>query len=319
MELNTLVQQLQPYATVITAVFSVATLGLVINIFRLAREAAQERVKVFEDRLAAAKEDQERTEKWHKREQERLERELNARKQQLDALLSRAGVSLETITSDQTLRSIAADVRTQIASLVSEMRDRLAELSATAPTFPSTNGDLRLTLAKGEFATGRWDAAAEDLDSYARQDLTENWRAHFARAVAHANAREGDASNLMALRAYNDAIALAPSDLDPNTRARLLGYRGAILKRLRRLDEAEADLLIASRHATGKYEISDIAYNLAGVYAMRSNREKTLAALRSLGQYPASLAAVRSHLRDYFAAYEDDEEFLELIGMSKNS
>ena len=54
-----------------------------------------------------------------------------------------------------------------------------------------------------------------------------------------------------------------------------------MLKRLRRLDEAEADLSIASKLATDPYDILDTRYNLAGVYALAGERLKMLDAVRT--------------------------------------
>lgn len=81
------------------------------------------------------------------------------------------------------------------------------------------------------------------------------WDDFYIRGVNLANSRGGDGKNLAALRAYNEAIALAPADLENNTRSRLHAYRGAILKRLGRLDEAEHDLALAQKWATATREI----------------------------------------------------------------
>ena len=97
-------------------------------------------------------------------------------------------------------------------------------------------------------------------------------------------------------------------------RARLFAYRGAMLKRLRRFDEAEWDLLFAQARAEREYEVNDIKYNLAGIYAMRGERDRLLTIVRELKQSPQSLAAIRGHLDDYFRAYADDQAFLDAIG-----
>src|SRR5215831_8787030 len=79
-----------------------------------------------------------------------------------------------------------------------------------------------------------------------------------------------------------DAITYLPSDVSSNVRARLFGYRGAMAKRLGRLDEVLADLEIARKHATADYEVEDVLYNLASVYAMNGDRDARLRAVRAL-------------------------------------
>jgi hypothetical protein len=84
-------RSLQPYATLISAGLSVAALGLLVNILRLSREAAADRIKFFEERLVAAKEERDRDEKWYSREKERLQRELADSRDQIESLLAKEG------------------------------------------------------------------------------------------------------------------------------------------------------------------------------------------------------------------------------------
>lgn len=305
--------QLQPYVNVVTAVFSIATLGLVVNVFRLSKEAAAERVKVFEDRLAAAKEDYERTEKWQGRERERLENELKTKQTQLEDLLKNAGLDLSALTFSTDIKAATDGLREQVTSLVEDIRLRLMTLPHLSTETNESRNDTRLTLAKGDLAIGQWDRAATLLDEVARDEATIDWKYHLSRGVAHANARGGFQSDLSALRAYNDAIAFAPLVLEPNKRAKLFTYRGAIEKRLGRFDEALADLLIGQAYATTPYQVQDNLYNLACVYALKREREKMFDSLFQLKAMGYHFRDVRSHQIDYFAEYQNDSDFLTLI------
>ena len=163
-------------------------------------------------------------------------------------------------------------------------------------------------------AESRWLEAAQYFDEYAKIRPLD-WEAHFSRAVAYANSREGTPSNVAALRAISDALALAPSTIDQNLRARLFTYRGALLKRLRRLEEAETDLTIALKTATHQQELDDIRYNLAGVYAMRGDRQRLLEMVRMLKHSPKYLMSIRSHLHDYFQNFSNDREFVQTLSV----
>lgn len=168
-----------------------------------------------------------------------------------------------------------------------------------------------LEAAHGLMADRKWDQAARFFDRYAAIE-PNNWDAQYSRAVAHANSRGGRDTDLAALRAFNDAIALRPPHASSNLIARLLSYRAAMLKRLHRLDEAEADLRIGERKATERGEEADIRYNLACVLAMKGERDEALRYARSLRGTPY-IASLRNHRESYFGSIAEDPEFLELL------
>lgn len=121
---------------------------------------------------------------------------------------------------------------------------------------------------------------ATDQSSARMESMT--WEDFYIRGVNLANSRGGDEKNLAALRAYNEAIALAPGELDRGNRSRLHAYRGAVLKRLARLDEAEHDLLLAQKWAAEPREIEDADYNMACVMAMGGRADEAITLVRKL-------------------------------------
>lgn len=191
-----------------------------------------------------------------------------------------------------------------------EARGEIEDLKAQDPNW-------HLEVAKGLTVSNDWLSAAHHFDRYLEHD-PDNWEVHFLRAVAYANARSGYVTDLSSLRSYNDALALAPERLDQNVRARLFGYRGAMLKRLGRLDEAENDLLLAQGLATREYEQKDSAYNLACVYAMTKAKEKMMAVLETLTRSGEWKAIIGSR-KKYFENYWEDEDFRSLLSLSGGS
>ncbi|MFI1170008.1 tetratricopeptide repeat protein [Streptomyces melanogenes] len=224
----------------------------------------------------------------------------------LDESLTHAGIDTEglvsgTATVDQQVRTALE----QMEAVMSILRDRAAE-GAVPP-------DVELNLARALMAERRWAEAAEHFDRYVTQ-VEVDWEVHFVRGVAHGNTRGGPSSDLSAWRAYNEAIALLPDETEPNVSARLFAYRGAMAKRLGRYDQAESDLQLARRHATANYEITDIAYNLAAVYALAGRRDEALAELRTLRDL-GHIDLVRGHLDDYFSTLRQDPEFRRITGI----
>ncbi|MDT7543393.1 MAG: hypothetical protein QOE33_3297 [Acidobacteriota bacterium] len=335
--------EIQPYFSTAAVLVNVATLGFVVNLANLIRNAKEDQIKLLEARNKAVQDeadarikllekenqilaaqaksvqaDLDRTEKWHSRRVEELTQEMDGYKNQLKLSLTEAGINLESLILGQSSQNFADEIKQTVERTMLEMQGTLKEISDTTDLNVSINPDWYLELGKGFMAIREWSKAARTFDRYVHYRPL-NWEVQFSRAVSYANSRQGDESNLSALRALNEAIVLAPTNdrnTDSNIIARLFVYRAAMLKRLNRLDEAEADLGIAKKIATDDYEVRDIKYNLACVYALRGDRAmlmSTIASIKTHMNYFEELAAIRNHLQDYFAAFASDEEFLNLI------
>lgn len=238
---------------------------------------------------------------------ERLAEELSRASltsEHLNESLSKAGVDATSLFTGITATN--QEVRAELAKVMGVV-SRLEQQGVNSTILPP---DVTLNAAMGLMAEKRWAEAAQYFDVYVRQ--VDDWEIHLIRGVAYANQRAGTATNLAALRAYSDAIALAPADADSSLVARLFGYRGAMAKRLGRLDEAESDLLLARRRASESYEIADIAYNLAAVYALGGRKSEALAEIRQLRGL-GHVDIVKAHLDDYFMSLRDEPDFQKII------
>lgn len=153
------------------------------------------------------------------------------------------------------------------------------------------------------------------LSTSISQDADGSWEEHYIRGLNVANARSGSKGNTSALLEYNAAIALVPQSVPRNTVARLYSYRGAMLKRLGRLEEAESDIILALKLATGMHEINDADWNMACIQAMTGRAEDSLVRLRGLvSREPKWLKTIRS--APYFRDLHGLPEFQALVGMS---
>jgi len=202
--------------------------------------------------------------------------------------MNSAGLDLTDLVRGRSMNDAA--VR-QIKPIVEELKNAVNGLRSETRQNGEVDPMALRALAEGHLAVGNWLAAADVLAEYARI-RPDDVDASYSRGVAFANSRKGHETDLAALRAYNDAITYAPDDLDRNTLARLFAYRGAILKRLHRLDQAEADLRVAASLASEAYEVNDIKYNLACVYALRGDRDKMMDLVAQLRTHPDMLAGI---------------------------
>ena len=148
------------------------------------------------------------------------------------------------------------------------------------------------------------------FEEYARLK-PEDWMSSYLRGVSFANAKRASATDIAALRSYNDAIAFVPADADRNWRARLFTCRAAVLMRLNRMEEAKADLSIAERHATDEYELNDVAYNLAALYALGEERDKLIEHVERISRDAPAIQEIKDRINSYFSKFKDNSGFLQ--------
>jgi tetratricopeptide (TPR) repeat protein len=308
-------EAIAPYLQTIGAASSIATMAFLLNLMQQMRANAHDRLLTKEERMNALKEDIQRTEKWHEREKLELQAQLASLKGQLEELLQGAGIDLRELALGKHLADTANSVLSEVRSVTIAMSEKIERLEEIArPTQVAVDPKLRLTLAMGEMASGSYEAAASQFDRHSSSD-DKAWDTHFTRGVAHANARAGAESDLASLRAYNEAIALAPASLPGNFRSRMFCYRGAMFKRLGRLDEAIADFRMAQSLAEADQEILDVNYNLACVYALSGMREEMISHLDLIKHSKRYVRGVLAHRGDYFARYVDDPDFVSLTSL----
>ncbi|WP_439380849.1 TPR end-of-group domain-containing protein [Amycolatopsis lexingtonensis] len=231
----------------------------------------------------------------------------------LDKSLDIAGLDLGALAAGKGFEDVATQLKEDIRGDLNLLLAILGNLEHQGVSLTSVPAPALLEAARGLMAGQQWGEAARYLDEYVKS--VDDWQVHWSRGVAYGNERGGITTDLSALRAYNDAIALSPKTIDPNDFARLHSYRGAMLKRLGRLDEAEADLLLAKKLANRDFELADIAYNLSCIYAMMGRKYDALTALRSL-QALDGMHMVLGHLDDYFVDLRNDPEFRQLVGLA---
>jgi tetratricopeptide (TPR) repeat protein len=228
---------------------------------------------------------------------------------ELRARMSEAGIDLLDLAHGKGVEAAAGK---QVRPLVDQLREVVESLRSEQRADTVIDPTALRALAEGELTMGHWSKAGQLLAEYAVH-RPDDFEANFARGVAFANAREGHQTNLEALRAYSDAVATIPNELDSNQRARLFTYRGAMLKRMARYDEALADFQIAHKIASREYEVNDLLYNLASTYALMGDRDRLMLLVRELPPGSPVRAMIRKRLGDYFERYALDAEFLKHV------
>ena len=231
------------------------------------------------------------------------------------------GEAVTATNIDFTRISPATPAPSLAGEQMSELESRERELEQTLRLVAVKNVELQDSaivdasreLAHAALARGQWLEAAGRLQPYLDAN-PDDWSEWFAQAAAYANTRGGVETDAAALEACDRALESMPADVDRSLQARLRSYRGGMLKRLGRLQEARVELERARDLALeGSYEADDINYNTAAIYALEDDREKTLAALREI-QDSSYLDAVRAHRNDYFSSLAGYGPFEELIG-----
>jgi len=307
------IQELQPYLAVVSAVLSVATLGFILNLVKAVRDSAKDQLDAKEERLKGVVDDHTRLKEWSEREKGELRTKLEDARSQVDDLLKKEGLDPSALVAGKRLTESASELQRTVQALTQEMQGTMLKLSELNGRPDNVSGsNARRTIAMAEMAAGRYGDAAAQYDSLAASG-SATWDDHLTRGVAHANARHGRNSDVAALLAYSDAIALAPDDINQNWRARLFTYRAAMLKRLGRLAESENDLSLSVKLANEEYEIQDARYNLACVYAMQGRANEMYTQLEALRESRRFMAGVAAHLDDYFSKFRSDPRLKALL------
>ncbi len=257
--------QIKEWMVFVNGLLTLGVLGFIIRFSIMMKTAFKEKEDVLQKRLDAFDEELKRTEKWADRNKEELIKERDKLKQKLERTLAEANVDTNSF-----------DLLNEVQRINSEFKATLSEISSKIESLeiiPEENSyELNISMAKAFASNGKWFKAATQYDLVTRE-ISNNWELYFNKGVAFANSRRGWETNLKALQSYADAIVYLPNDLKGDMKARLFIYKGAMLKRLNRLDESENYVKLGMKYAKSNYEINDGLYNLACIHAMKNNVE----------------------------------------------
>lgn len=166
--------------------------------------------------------------------------------------------------------------------------------------------ELHLSMAKAFSADEEWLKAAQQFEIVTKTK-DDDWELFFSKGIAYANSRNNQ-YYLKSIESYSLAIAYLPESKNTNIKAKLYIYRGSLLKRVNRLDEAKSDLELGLLLANEDYEISDGLYNLACIYAMKENRiefYKIITRLEEL-EFDSTITRLKHRLKEYAPQFADD-------------
>lgn len=168
------------------------------------------------------------------------------------------------------VKNVIINGNNELKNKIKIMTDRIESLMQG---YTDDNFDLNLSLANAYAINEEWTKSAKQFEKVTKAKNT-SWELYFSQGTAFANSRLGKESHLKAFQAYSSAIVFLPDEIEDNIKARLYIYKGAILKRLNRLIEAENNIKIGLEYATDEYEINDGLYNLSCVYAIQNEKDK---------------------------------------------
>jgi Flp pilus assembly protein TadD len=254
---------IKEYVIYVVGLLNLSILGFIIRFSLIMKNAFNEKEDILKKRIEDMYTELTKTEKWASREKEELKKEKKVLQKQLDEILKKAEVD-----------PLSFDLPMAVKKLNSEVKSSLKEISTKIEKLKikdnSDNYNLNISMAKAYASNEDWYKAGKQYD-IATFKVKDNWELYFHKGIAYANSRKGSYAVKQALQAYSDAIVYMPNEIPNNTKARLFLYKGAILKRLNRLDEAQIDIELGLKYATAPYEINDGLYNLACVYAMKND------------------------------------------------
>lgn len=263
-----MIDQIKPYIDIFSMIVNLTILGVIIKIFSMIRIAYKEKEETLRTRIEKIEDDLNRTEKWANREKEKLQEEKNQYKNKLNELLKNAKIDDNPIEFLNSLNNIELSIKNEISLLMDKI-DNLENKNNSE----EIDVDYHLSLADGYVVKNEWEKAAYHYD-IAITKINDNWNLHFKRGISHANTKKDRDSFYKALQSYSNAIIFIPDEIDNNVKARLYIYKGAMLKRLQRYQEAIVNIKYGQEIAEDAYEILDSYYNLGGIYAIQNKIEE---------------------------------------------
>jgi Flp pilus assembly protein TadD len=298
----------------------IAGITVLVFVIKQVRDAASDRGDVFKQQIEALKSENEvlrqrlnLKDDSHSVEKMRINQELESLRSRIEKSVP---VTLEEIAERPSGKPgvvLSAVDATELDAAASKMKAIISDLVEIDPVdAPAHISQYRRSVAKAAIVSGNYVEAAEQLGKLSSAPSAD-WSAYLREGVAYANQRGGSDTNLKALRAYSQAIALAPHDLDADRLGKLFIYRGAMLKRLNRLLEARNDLSVALSLVKDSALLMDAHYNVASIEAASGNHSAAIEHLGKIAHNDAYLQLVRHHRKDYFAGLEGNSAFEKLV------
>lgn len=260
-----ILKDLIPLWLAVIATGLIALVVLYVKMFMKQNDFAKDQSAFLKERIDVIGESTEIFEKTIQRQKINLDA-LNIENEKLKEQLTDANIDPQSYY----IENVVVNGNDELKSKIKTMTDKIETLMQKNS---DDNFELHLSLANAYAINEDWKKSAEQFEIVTRLKNT-SWELYFSQGIAFANSRMGRESHLKALQSYSSAIVFLPDEIDNNIKARLYIYKGAMLKRLNRIKEAEYNIKLGLEYAVNKYEINDGLYNLSCVYAIQNEKDK---------------------------------------------
>jgi hypothetical protein len=260
-----ILKDLIPLWLAVIATGLIALVILYVKMFMKQNDFAKDQSAFLKERIEVIGKSTEIFEKTIQRQNINLDA-LNIENEKLKEQLTNANIDPQSYY----IENVVVNGNDELKSKIKTMTDKIETLMQKNS---DDNFELHLSLANAYAVNEDWKKSAEQFEIVTRLKNT-SWELYFSQGIAFANSRMGRESHFKALQSYSSAIVFLPDEIDNNIKARLYIYKGAMLKRLNRIKEAEYNIKLGLEYAVNKYEITDGLYNLSCVYAIQNEKDK---------------------------------------------
>jgi tetratricopeptide (TPR) repeat protein len=307
-------ESIQTTISIVTGIINLVLLTFLIHFFRTFREIAKEREDLIKEQKNLSDTKVEVVEKelaFTDRQNIQLNNEKEMLQKQLTEILKSEGVDKSFLLDNSLLKNLTGDFIEKVDILTSKLEKIELSVNQNGHTV-SIDGTYHLSIGNGYIISEDWVKATYHLD-LASQAFPNDSNIHFTRGVCYANIRGGIETDCKSIEAYSRAIIYL-KDSEKETRNRSYIYRGAMFKRIGKLDEAECDIKFGLANTLNRDFQADGLYNLACIYAMYGDKENLLGTIKLIKQADKSyLLAIKYHLSDYFVNFKNDADFIKII------
>lgn len=239
-------------------------LGLLIKLILINNSTNNKMTEMKDVQIKMLEDEIQKTEKWKERKEEELINKIQELQKELNKTLEKTGGKEDAYN----ILKMIENHDKRLDGVLKQLIEKIEKIDIDENQY---DFNMILSMASVYALESKWEKAASMYEKACSLN-PGNEELYFSCGIAYANSRLGRKNDIKALQYYSNAIVYFSGN-NNSFFSRLFIYKGAMLKRLNRLNEAYETVKFGYNLATEYEEINDALYNLSCISAMQDEVE----------------------------------------------